>query len=144
MEGTAINDKAPSMKYTWDGILDFLDEQERTIANTETERALERQELNSKIASLESELKSQENINRDLLKRIKMLEFSLKQEQIKNGKIMENPEAEIKNLNQFEVTESDPSLIQRHHLLSIFLSYGTYNHRRVNRDFRVVIFQESS
>ena len=39
-----------------------------------------------------------------------MLEFSLKQEQIKNGKIMENPEAEIKNLNQFEVTESDLNL----------------------------------
>eukprot|EP00826_Nyctotherus_ovalis_P004409 TRINITY_DN10952_c0_g1_i7.p2 TRINITY_DN10952_c0_g1~~TRINITY_DN10952_c0_g1_i7.p2 ORF type:complete len:123 (-),score=47.23 TRINITY_DN10952_c0_g1_i7:243-611(-) len=79
-------------KYTWDGVLDFLDEQERGIINAETERSLERQELHSKLASLESELRSQENINRDLLKRVKMLEFALRQEQIRNGTATEEVE----------------------------------------------------
>ena len=81
--GVEVSTLRDQGKYTWDGVLDFLDEQERIIANAETERSLERQEMHSKIASLESELRSQENINRGLLKRVKMLEFALHQEQDK-------------------------------------------------------------
>jgi len=36
---------------------------------------------------LEAQLRGQENINNDLIKRIKMLEFSLRQERIKYAKL---------------------------------------------------------
>ena len=72
-------------KYTWTGIIDFLQEQQKSMSDRETEWILEKQELQSKVSSLEGELKAQENINRDLLKRIKMLEFALRQERIKYG-----------------------------------------------------------
>ena len=39
------------------------------------------------MTQLEAQLKGQENINNDLIKRIKMLEFSLRQERIKYAKL---------------------------------------------------------
>jgi len=83
----AIESLKSSNKYTWAGVIDFLQEQQKLNSDRETEWILEKQELQSKVSSLEGELKAQENINRDLLKRIKMLEFALRQERIKYGKI---------------------------------------------------------
>ncbi len=73
-------------KYTWGGVMDFLQEQQRTMNERETEWLLEKQELQARSTSLEGELKAQENINRDLLKRIKMLEYALRQERLKYSK----------------------------------------------------------
>ena len=73
-------------KYTWGGVIDFLQDHQHSIAEREAEWVLEKQELQLKITSLESDLKAQENINRDLLKRVKMLEYALKQERNKYGK----------------------------------------------------------
>ena len=74
-------------EYSWAGVLDFLHEQQRLKAEKETEWLLEKQELQSRIAVLEGESKAQENINRDLLKRIKMLEYALRQERLKYSKL---------------------------------------------------------
>ena len=73
-------------KYTWGGVIDFLQDHQHSTAEREAEWVIEKQELQSKIASLESDLKAQENINRDLLKRVKMLEYALRQERNKYGK----------------------------------------------------------
>lgn len=44
-----------------------------------------------KIAKLEGELQAHETINKDLIKRIKMLEFSLRQERINSSKSPNTP-----------------------------------------------------
>jgi striatin 1/3/4 len=74
-------------EYNWAGVLDFLYEQQRLKTEKETEWLLEKQELQTRIATLEGENKAQENINRDLLKRIKMLEYALRQERLKYSKL---------------------------------------------------------
>lgn len=72
--------------YTWMGVLEFLQEQYRSLNYKETEWLLEKQQLEGKIAKIEGELQAHETINKDLIKRIKMLEFSLRQERIKGSK----------------------------------------------------------
>ena len=43
----------------------------------------------SKITQLESQLQAQQNINEDLIRRIKMLEFCLREERIKYARLMQ-------------------------------------------------------
>ena len=54
--------------------------QKRNLFSKETEWLLEKQQLVSRVTFVEAQLKAQENINNDLVKRIKMLEFALRQE----------------------------------------------------------------
>ncbi|XP_062502124.1 striatin-like isoform X2 [Corticium candelabrum] len=92
--------------YTIPGVLHFLQHEwtrfERERSNWEVERA----ELKTKIAFLQGERKGQENLKRDLLRRIKMLEYALKQERAKvhrmqNG-MEENPSEPVKIKRQRE------------------------------------------
>ena len=89
--------------YSWIGVLEFLQEQYRSLNYKETEWLLEKQQMEvfinpfkrlkkiqAKIAKIEGELQAHESINKDLIKRIKMLEFSLRQERISSSK---NPSA---------------------------------------------------
>jgi striatin 1/3/4 len=48
---------------------------------------VERAELNARIAFLQGERKGQENLKNDLVRRIKMLEYALKQERAKYAKL---------------------------------------------------------
>lgn len=43
--------------------------------------------MQQRILQVESQLRAQENINGDLIRRIKMLEFSLRQERVKYAKL---------------------------------------------------------
>uniref|UniRef100_H2XXS1 Striatin N-terminal domain-containing protein n=1 Tax=Ciona intestinalis TaxID=7719 RepID=H2XXS1_CIOIN len=66
--------------YSMPGILHFI---QHEWSRFEMERAqwdVERAELQARIAFLQGERKGQENLKRDLIRRIKMLEFALKQE----------------------------------------------------------------
>ena len=48
--------------------------------------------MQQRINQLEAQLRAQENINNDMIKRVKMLEFSLRQERIKYAKLAQgNP-----------------------------------------------------
>eukprot|EP00826_Nyctotherus_ovalis_P030936 TRINITY_DN2470_c0_g1_i13.p2 TRINITY_DN2470_c0_g1~~TRINITY_DN2470_c0_g1_i13.p2 ORF type:complete len:145 (+),score=49.24 TRINITY_DN2470_c0_g1_i13:148-582(+) len=76
----AIEAARNAVKYTWTGIMDFLQEQYQSSVQRDTEWILEKQELQSKVASFEGQIRAQSNINRDLLKRIQVLEHSLKRE----------------------------------------------------------------
>ncbi|OXA50721.1 Striatin-4 [Folsomia candida] len=74
-------------KYSIPGILHFI---QHEWARFETERAsweLERAELSARIAFLQGERKGQENLKNDLVRRIKMLEYALKQERAKFHKL---------------------------------------------------------
>ncbi|XP_077522153.1 connector of kinase to AP-1 isoform X7 [Amblyomma americanum] len=74
-------------QYSIPGILHFI---QHEWARFEMERAqwdVERAEFQARIAFLQGERKGQENLKNDLIRRIKMLEFALKQERIKSHKL---------------------------------------------------------
>uniref|UniRef100_A0A3B4AJJ7 Striatin-3 n=1 Tax=Periophthalmus magnuspinnatus TaxID=409849 RepID=A0A3B4AJJ7_9GOBI len=88
----------PQQQYTIPGILHYI---QHEWARFEMERAhweVERAELQARIAFLQGERKGQENLKSDLVRRIKMLEFALKQERAKYHKLKYGTE-----LNQGEV-----------------------------------------
>lgn len=74
-------------QYTIPGILHYI---QHEWARFEMERAhweVERAELQARIAFLQGERKGQENLKKDLVRRIKMLEYALKQERAKFHKL---------------------------------------------------------
>ncbi|KAI9295720.1 WD40 repeat-like protein [Neoconidiobolus thromboides FSU 785] len=73
--------------YNLGGVLHFLQAEWRNFEKQRVEWEIERAELSAKIASLEGERKASESVRNDLLKRIKMLEFALRQER---GKLLSN------------------------------------------------------
>ncbi len=58
--------------------MDFLKEHQRQVYGRETEWLFEKSQMQQRIHQLEAQLRAQENINQDMIKRIKMLEFSLR------------------------------------------------------------------
>uniref|UniRef100_A0A3Q3IP78 Striatin N-terminal domain-containing protein n=1 Tax=Monopterus albus TaxID=43700 RepID=A0A3Q3IP78_MONAL len=79
--------EAARAHYSIPGILHFL---QHEWARFEVERAqweVERAELQAQIAFLQGERKGQENLKKDLVRRIKMLEYALKQERAKYHKL---------------------------------------------------------
>ncbi|XP_065115318.1 striatin isoform X1 [Paramisgurnus dabryanus] len=79
--------EAARAQYSIPGILHFL---QHEWARFEVERAqweVERAELQAQIAFLQGERKGQENLKKDLVRRIKMLEYALKQERAKHHKL---------------------------------------------------------
>ncbi|KAJ8246145.1 hypothetical protein GJAV_G00264120 [Gymnothorax javanicus] len=79
--------EAARAQYSIPGILHFL---QHEWARFEVERAqweLERAELQAQIAFLQGERRGQENLKKDLVRRIKMLEYALKQERAKFHKL---------------------------------------------------------
>nr|XP_057946148.1 striatin-3-like [Doryrhamphus excisus] len=88
----------PHQQYTVPGILHYI---QHEWARFEMERAhweVERTELQARIAFLQGERKGQENLKNDLVRRIKMLEYALKQERAKYHKLKYGTE-----LNQGDV-----------------------------------------
>ncbi|CAN8000212.1 unnamed protein product [Ixodes hexagonus] len=81
------DDQTQRPQYSIPGILHFI---QHEWARFEMERAqwdVERAEFQARIAFLQGERKGQENLKNDLIRRIKMLEFALKQERIKAHKL---------------------------------------------------------
>ncbi|XP_045078088.1 striatin isoform X2 [Coregonus clupeaformis] len=79
--------EAAKAHYNIPGILHFL---QHEWARFEVDRAqweVERAELQAQIAFLQGERKGQENLKKDLVRRIKMLEYALKQERSKYHKL---------------------------------------------------------
>ncbi|KAG8014501.1 Striatin, partial [Nibea albiflora] len=79
--------EAARAHYNIPGILHFL---QHEWARFEVERAqweVERAELQAQIAFLQGERRGQENLKKDLVRRIKMLEYALKQERAKFHKL---------------------------------------------------------
>ncbi|XP_051237235.1 striatin isoform X2 [Dicentrarchus labrax] len=90
--------EAARAHYNIPGILHFL---QHEWARFEVERAqweVERAELQAQIAFLQGERRGQENLKKDLVRRIKMLEYALKQERAKYHKLKYGTE-----LNQGEI-----------------------------------------
>ncbi|XP_037621668.1 striatin-like isoform X2 [Sebastes umbrosus] len=82
-----VGGEAARAHYNIPGILHFL---QHEWARFEVERAhweVERSELQAQIAFLQGERRGQENLKKDLVRRIKMLEYALKQERAKYHKL---------------------------------------------------------
>ena len=73
--------------YTWAGVISFLNEQCKTSEIERTQWLVEKKHYLERISQLEGELQASESINKDLMRRVKMLEFSLRQERIKYAKL---------------------------------------------------------
>ncbi|CAH1791651.1 unnamed protein product [Owenia fusiformis] len=103
-------------QYSMPGILHFL---QTEWARFEMERAqweVERAELQARIAFLQGERKGQENLKHDLVRRIKMLEFALKQERAKFHKLKYGTELNQGDMKppSFEKKEDEESLENEH------------------------------
>ena len=56
-----------------------------------------------RINQLTAQLKAQENINNDLIRRIKMLEFSLRQERIKYAKLAQSHNLDLESIGSTDL-----------------------------------------
>ncbi|CAG9578928.1 unnamed protein product [Danaus chrysippus] len=90
--GVSVNNKqneesSQSVQYSIPGVLHFI---QHEWARFEVERSqweVDRAEFEARIAFLQGERKGQENLKNDLVRRIKMLEYALKQERAKFHKL---------------------------------------------------------
>lgn len=78
---------ASGLQYSIPGILHFLQHEWSRFEMERGQWEVERAELNARIAFLQGERKGQENLKNDLVRRIKMLEYALKQERAKYAKL---------------------------------------------------------
>ncbi|XP_063712529.1 striatin-3-like [Symsagittifera roscoffensis] len=99
------------MQYSIPGILHFI---QHEWTRFEMERAhwdVERAELQARIGFLTGERKGQENLKRDLVRRIKMLEYALKQERLKNQSGKANVPMPIPDFDEDETDEMADNLL---------------------------------
>ncbi|CAD5121811.1 DgyrCDS10282 [Dimorphilus gyrociliatus] len=75
-------------QYSMEGLLNFLESEWARFEMEKSEWEVERAELQARIAFLQGERKGQENLKQDLIRRIKMLEHSLKQERAKVQRLL--------------------------------------------------------
>jgi len=74
-------------QYSIPGILHFIQHEWSRFEMERSQWEVEKAELQARIAFLQGERKGQENLKNDLVRRIKMLEYALKQERAKYAKL---------------------------------------------------------
>ncbi|XP_043536596.1 striatin-like isoform X1 [Chiloscyllium plagiosum] len=79
--------EAQRPQYNIPGILHFLQHEWARFEIERTQWEVDRAELQAQISFLQGERKGQENLKKDLVRRIKMLEYALKQERAKHHKL---------------------------------------------------------
>ncbi|NP_001296588.1 striatin-3-like [Hydra vulgaris] len=97
-----VESSSNPMVYSIPGILHYI---QHEWARFEIERAhweVERAELQARIAFLQGERKGQENLKRDLIRRIKMLEFALRKERQKFHKLKYGTELKLPDIKDDE------------------------------------------
>uniref|UniRef100_A0A673NAC9 Striatin-4-like n=1 Tax=Sinocyclocheilus rhinocerous TaxID=307959 RepID=A0A673NAC9_9TELE len=100
------------------GILHFIQYEWSRFQAEKYRWEAERDELRAQVAFLQGERKGQENMKQDLVRRIKMLEYALKQERAKHQKLKsgtdqspgeKKPETEAEPSNNTKNTYSEPT-----------------------------------
>ncbi|KAG1667331.1 Striatin-3 [Nymphon striatum] len=91
-------------QYSIPGILHFIQHEWTRFEMERSQWEVERAELQARIAFLQGERKGQENLKNDLVRRIKMLEYALRQERAKFHKLKYGTELNVGDLKapQFE------------------------------------------
>ncbi|XP_076098487.1 striatin-3-like isoform X6 [Mytilus galloprovincialis] len=122
-------------QYSMPGILHFLQTEWSRFEMERSQWEVERAELQARIAFLQGERKGQENLKQDLVRRIKMLEYALKQERSKYHKLKYGTEINQEDLkppalekkddepeqNEITTSNSNVSWRQGRHLLRQYL-----------------------
>jgi len=86
--GNKPNDESNQrIQYSIPGILHFIQHEWARFEMERSQWEVDRAELQARIAFLQGERKGQENLKNDLVRRIKMLEYALKQERAKYHKL---------------------------------------------------------
>ncbi|CAH2076697.1 unnamed protein product, partial [Iphiclides podalirius] len=90
--GVSVNNKqneesSQSVQYSIPGILHFIQHEWARFELERSQWEVDRAEFEARIAFLQGERKGQENLKNDLVRRIKMLEYALKQERAKFHKL---------------------------------------------------------
>ncbi|XP_047019264.1 striatin-3 isoform X1 [Helicoverpa armigera] len=90
--GVSVNNKqndepSQSIQYSIPGILHFIQHEWARFELERSQWEVDRAEFEARIAFLQGERKGQENLKNDLVRRIKMLEYALKQERAKFHKL---------------------------------------------------------
>jgi len=100
--------------YTIPGILHYVQHEWNKFDMERSQFDIERAEFQAKIAFLEGERKGQENLKRDLVRRVKMLEFALRQERARTHKLQFGSEmpADMRSKSNPSVDELKQSEIQ--------------------------------
>lgn len=78
--------------YTMHGVLHYLQHEWSKYELEKAKWDMERAEMQTRISFLQGERKGQENLKADLIRRIKMLEYCLKEERAKNYRLTHNGE----------------------------------------------------
>ncbi|OZC04869.1 hypothetical protein X798_08171 [Onchocerca flexuosa] len=103
------DEQSRKIPYTMHGVLHYLQHEWSRYEMDRAQWEMERAELQARISFLHGERKGQENLKADLIRRIKMLEYSLKQERAKNYRLTHNgqdkPEDELSPDEAAESTE---------------------------------------
>ncbi|MCP9264786.1 Strn protein [Dirofilaria immitis] len=86
------DEQSRKVPYTMHGVLHYLQHEWSRYEMDRAQWEMERAELQARISFLHGERKGQENLKADLVRRIKMLEYSLKQERAKNYRLTHNGE----------------------------------------------------
>ncbi|XP_065183430.1 striatin-4-like [Sycon ciliatum] len=79
--GGSLDEDSPS--YSLPGVLQFVQHEWARFERERSRWDVERAELQAKLAFLQGERRGQENLKFDLVRRIKMLEYALRQERLK-------------------------------------------------------------
>jgi len=83
----AVEENNVRNQYSIPGILHFIQHEWSRFEMERSQWEVEKAELQARIAFLQGERKGQENLKNDLVRRIKMLEYALKQERSKYAKL---------------------------------------------------------
>ncbi|XP_065056919.1 striatin-like [Rhopilema esculentum] len=130
--GNVEQDQRPS--YSIPGILHFI---QHEWTRFEMERAhweVERAELQARIAFLQGERRGQENLKRDLVRRIKMLEYALRQERQKFHKLRYGTDLKLPDIND-ETTEEEPEVSSSNENLSKATNFNYRQGRQILRQY---------
>ncbi|KAJ8662327.1 hypothetical protein O0I10_002021 [Lichtheimia ornata] len=98
-------------EYTLPGVLHYLQAEWRRFERERNEWAIERSELKAHIALLEGERRGMENVKIDLMKRVKMLEFALRQERKRHLSSTQDQPSDVGNTDSPNtVSASSPAM----------------------------------
>ena len=131
-----MNSKDNLMPTNVSSIISNFSDLVKNFSNKETEWQIQKEEYEQRISELEGEVKAHENINIDLLKRIRMLEYALSQERSKNSNKGDNSNINIPQDNslfndlgpQNLIKEEDLKFLRetsnRHSMINVLQSIG--------------------
>ncbi|KAI8093369.1 WD40-repeat-containing domain protein [Halteromyces radiatus] len=99
-----------SLEYSLPGVLHYLQAEWRRFERERNEWAIERAELKARIALLEGERRGVENLKTDLIKRVKMLEYALRQERKKNIGISSQTKRQLPYVTSTNLSSMSPTM----------------------------------